>query len=103
MDHIVEAAELANLREGKLHPSFPLGLPVLIVRRGEELFAVENRCAHMGCPLTAGVLDGYILQCPCHDWRFDIRSGISVDAPELSIKTYAAHVLEGKVFIRMTK
>lgn len=97
-----EVAELAGLAEGKPSAVFPLGLPVLLVRRGAEVFALENRCAHMGCPLAAGRLDGYLLQCPCHDWRFDIRDGRFLDAPELAVKIYAAEVKDGKVFVRIT-
>lgn len=96
-----EVAELSKLPEGKPAAVFPLGLPVLLVRRGAEVFALENRCAHMGCPLAAGKLDGHILQCPCHDWRFDIRDGKFLDAPDLAVKTYPAEIQGGKIFIRI--
>jgi len=69
MNPAEEVCELAALAEGKPLAVFPRGLPVLLVRRGNEIFALENRCPHMGCPLAAGALEGYILQCPCHDWR----------------------------------
>ena len=101
MDGATEVAELLKLPEGRLAPVFPKGLPVLLLRRGAEVYALENRCAHMGCPLAAGKLDGYILQCPCHDWRFDVRDGKFLDAPELSVKTYAAEIKNGKVFLRL--
>ena len=81
---------------------FPKGLPVLLVRHeGGEIYAVANKCAHMGCPLAAGKLDGHILQCPCHDWRFDIRDGKFLDAPELAVKTYPAEIEDGKIFLRI--
>jgi 3-phenylpropionate/trans-cinnamate dioxygenase ferredoxin subunit len=99
----IETALQSALKEGVLHPVFPKGLPVLLVRRGAEIFALENRCAHMGCPLAAGKLDGHTLQCPCHDWRFDIRDGKFLDAPELSVKTYAARLLDGKVLVRISE
>jgi len=102
MTRKVEAAELSKLREGKPLPVFPLGLPVLLIRRGAEVFALENRCAHMGCPLAAGALEGYVLQCPCHDWRFDIRDGKFLDAPELSVKTYAVELRDGKIFLEIS-
>jgi len=91
---------LEDIRESAPRAVFPRGLPVLLIRRGAEVFALENRCAHMGCPLAAGRLDGWLLQCPCHDWRFDIRDGRFADAPELSIKVYRAEVREGRVFVR---
>ena len=101
MELNAEVIELSKLAEGKPAAVFPLGLPVLLIRLGAEVFALENRCAHMGCPLAAGELDGHILRCPCHDWRFDIRDGRFLDAPELAVKTYAAEVKAGRVFIRI--
>lgn len=96
-----EVIGLSELAEGKPAAVFPLGLPVLLIRRGGAVFALENRCAHMGCPLAAGKLDGHILQCPCHDWSFDIRDGKFIDAPELSVKTYPAEIKDGKVLVRL--
>lgn len=101
MPQRTEVAEFQKLPENKLSAVFPLGLPVLLIRRGAGVFALENRCAHMGCPLTAGRLDGYTLQCPCHDWRFDIRTGRFLDAAELGVKTYPAEITDGKVFLRL--
>ncbi len=101
MELNAEVIELSKLAEGKPAAVFPLGLPVLLIRLGAEVFALENRCAHMGCPLAAGKLDGHILRCPCHDWRFDIRNGRFLDAPELAVKTYAVKVKDEKVFIRI--
>lgn len=102
MDAIIEISELAALPEGKPKAFFPKGLPVLIVRLGAEVFAVGNRCPHMGCPLSSGKLEGHILQCPCHDWRFDIRDGKFLDAPEISLKIYAVEINNGKAYVRLS-
>lgn len=101
-EHWVEAALRDDLKEGSPKAVFPRGLPVLLILRGEEIFALENRCAHMGCPLVRGKLDGYILQCPCHDWRFDIRDGHFLDAPELEIKTYQAEIKDRRILIKVS-
>ena len=100
MTGFIEAAALGGLKDGVLRAVWPLGLPVLLVRKGGSVFAVENRCAHMGCPLTAGSLEGYILTCPCHDWRFDVRDGIFLEAPELRIKSYPVKIEGEKILIQ---
>jgi len=98
----VETAGFETLKDGRLTPVFPKGLPALLIRKGNELYALENRCRHMGCPLAAGTLDGYTLQCPCHDWSFDIRDGSLLAAPEIKLKLYPAEVRGGKVFLRIS-
>jgi len=41
------------------------------------------------------------MKCPCHDWRYDIRTGAFVDAGEISLKTYRWKVVEGGIFIKI--
>ncbi len=97
----VATVDDAKVREGVPVAVYPKGLAVLVIRCDGELFAIANKCAHMACPLEAGALDGYTITCPCHDWRFDIRDGEFLDAPELKVPTYAVKVEDGKVLVRV--
>lgn len=96
----LEALPLEKLPEGRPAAVMPGGLPVLLARAGGAVYAAENRCAHMGCPLAAGSLDGHVLECPCHSWRFDLRTGAMLGAEEIKIKTYPAEVRGGKIWIK---
>ena len=90
-----------DVPEGGMLAVYPRGIGVLLARVEGQLYAVANRCYHMGCPLEAGKLRGTILTCPCHDWRFDIRDGRFVTAPELCIGTFSTRVEDGRVHIRL--
>ncbi len=90
-----------DLPDGVLLAVYPKGLGVLLARVDGDLYAVANRCYHMGCPLEAGRLRGTILTCPCHDWRFDIRDGRFVTAPELRIRTFHTMVEDGKIHVSL--
>jgi nitrite reductase/ring-hydroxylating ferredoxin subunit/uncharacterized membrane protein len=61
--------------EGELRRVDASGMPVLLVRRGGQLFAISNTCAHAGGPLDEGSLDGVVVTCPWHGSRFDVRTG----------------------------
>jgi 3-phenylpropionate/trans-cinnamate dioxygenase ferredoxin subunit len=91
----------SKVRDGACVPVYPKGVGVLLVRAGGELFALANKCAHMACPLEGGKFEDGIITCPCHDWRFDVRSGQFLDAPELTIETFATKVEDGKVLVQM--
>jgi nitrite reductase/ring-hydroxylating ferredoxin subunit len=97
----VATVDDVKVREGAPVPVFPKGVGVLLVRLDGGLHAVRNKCAHMGCPLEGGLLEGPLLMCPCHDWRFDVRTGEFLEAPELSIPTYPTKVEDGKVLVEL--
>jgi nitrite reductase/ring-hydroxylating ferredoxin subunit len=40
------------------------GEDVLIIRRGDEVFAISAHCTHYGGPLAEGLLDGDEIHCP---------------------------------------
>lgn len=55
----------------------------------------------MECPLSKGNLDQYVITCPCHDWRFDVRTGEFLDAKEIKVATYETKVTDGNVFVNI--
>jgi 3-phenylpropionate/trans-cinnamate dioxygenase ferredoxin subunit len=40
-----------------------------------EYYVVEGRCSHEGAAMWLGHLDGYVVECPKHNARFDVRTG----------------------------
>jgi 3-phenylpropionate/trans-cinnamate dioxygenase ferredoxin subunit len=95
----IKAADESKLSEGRSLPVYPRGLGLLLVRVDGAVYAVANRCAHMACALEAGAVHGSTITCPCHDWRFDVRSGAFLDAPEISIPTYRVRLEGGDVLV----
>ncbi len=89
------------LAEGAMAPVYPLGVNVVIARVAGTVYAVSGKCAHMACPLFIGALDGPVLTCSCHDWRYDVRTGRFLDAPELGLATYAVKSDDGKLFVSL--
>jgi 3-phenylpropionate/trans-cinnamate dioxygenase ferredoxin subunit len=91
--------EETALPESGMAPVYPLGINVVIARVDGTVYAIAGKCAHMACPLFSGTLAGHTLTCACHDWRYDIRTGRFIDAPELGLAVYPAKSEAGKLFI----
>jgi 3-phenylpropionate/trans-cinnamate dioxygenase ferredoxin component len=76
------------------------GYPVLVVRCGEEIFAVEDRCTHDGEPLAGGEIEACQLICPRHGSRFDLRSGEALTPPAYEpVKIFPVRIEAGRVLV----
>jgi len=93
----------AALPDGTMAPVYPAGVNVVIARVGGGVYAVAGACAHMACPLSLGTLSDHTLTCGCHDWRFDVRTGRFLDAPELRLEIYDVKSEAGRLFVSLPR
>lgn len=54
---------------------------VLLARVEGVVYAVADRCTHGKASLSHGHLDGWEIECPLHQGRFDIRTGEATAPP----------------------
>lgn len=90
-----------ELQEGSMKLVDVEGSPVLLVKTSGQIFAIDNRCPHMGCGFSGGTLDGYTIICPCHDWHFDLRTGEYEEAKEMKLIKYEWKIESGKIWIKL--
>jgi nitrite reductase/ring-hydroxylating ferredoxin subunit/uncharacterized membrane protein len=90
-----------KLEEGQPTAARADGLAVVLVRRGEQLHALADRCSHRGCSLHKGKLNpDETLTCPCHGSTFRLDGSI-VKGPATSPQpAFDVRTNEGKVEIR---
>ena len=63
--------------------------------------AMLDRCPHRDVALSGGVVQGALLVCPGHFWRFDLRTGRRTDLPEQAVTIYPTRVVDGWVEARL--
>jgi nitrite reductase/ring-hydroxylating ferredoxin subunit/uncharacterized membrane protein len=70
-----------SLTEGTLTKVMYEGTPILLVRRGNRIFAIAETCSHFSGPLSEGKLEGNTVVCPYHASRFALEDGRVIDGP----------------------
>ena len=91
---------LSSLGDGQLVLGHADGQPVILVRRGPEVFAVGAVCSHYGGPLSEGIVVGDTVRCPWHHACFSLKTGEAVRAPALNpLRCWAVEQRDGKVYV----
>jgi nitrite reductase (NADH) small subunit len=62
-------------------------------------YAIDDTCLHRGGPLGEGELEGCVVTCPWHGWKFDVRSGEMTMNVAARLNCYQTRVESGVVQI----
>lgn len=92
--------------EADLAESVPVGVsaagvPLLLVRRGGTVFALNGRCTHRGAPLHEGRVEDGRIECPWHKSRFELDDGRVARGPATRPQpSFSVRVVDGRVQVR---
>lgn len=93
----MDVASAAEVREG--HPgTYALGADrVAVFRVGAQLFAIDQTCVHEDGPLGEGHLEGHVVVCPYHNWRYDVRDGRCLTDSTRAVACFAVRERAGRL------
>ncbi len=98
--NLVMGIALSALADGAMLLGHANGEPVLLARRGDEVFAIGAICTHYGAPLIDGLLVGDTVRCPWHHACFSLRSGTLLRPPALKpVDCFQVEQREGMIFV----
>lgn len=91
----------SDLTDGKAACTLVDGTPVLLVRRGDRVLGLHDRCSHRGGPLHEGELTDTSVTCPWHGSVFCLSDGSVERGPATFAQpVYEARVTDGRVEVR---
>ena len=76
--------------------------PILVIHDRGRVFALDNRCPHMGFPLERGSVEDGILTCHWHHARFDLESGCTFDLWADDVPIFPIELRDGQVWVKTT-
>ena len=96
---LVRAASLAELRASTRLVVHVDRHTLCLFADGDQVYAVDNRCPHMGFPLHRGTLCDGILTCHWHHARFDLSTGGTFDQWADDLRRFPVEVRGDNVLV----
>ena len=101
MAEFVNVCSIDQLPVGEARAVEIKGKLVAVFHRPDGFHAIDDVCPHMGGPLSQGEIEGDVVTCPWHAWRFRLTDGVWADNPRLKIGCYPVRIENGQVQIQV--
>ena len=98
-DNFVRAGRLEDVRAAGSMPVRVAGHALALFFHDGRVYAVDNRCPHMGFPLHRGSVRDGILTCHWHHARFDLESGGTFDQFADEARVFPVEIRDGEVWV----
>ena len=95
----VRVASRNHLWDGEMMTCFAGGTRVLLVALDGAIHAYEDKCAHLGVPLSKGKLAGRVLTCHAHEWQYDASTGEGLNPVCMRLKRFPVRMEGTDVFV----
>lgn len=100
-DDFTPVLNAMDLPERRLTRVDAAGMPVVLWREGEQIYALAATCSHLGGPLDEGTCQDGTVTCPWHGSTFQLSDGAVVRGPAVYAQpTFAIRVRNGQIELR---
>jgi len=98
-DTFVSVARFEELQGKGSITVHPNGKTLVLFLYSDKVYALDNRCPHMGFPLDKGSVEDGILSCHWHHARFDLASGGAFDLWADDIDSFPVELRDGEIYV----
>lgn len=103
MTRFVKVLNAEDLPIGKSAIVLVDDVEIALFNYKEEIHAVANKCPHKGGPLGEGRVQEGVIVCPGHEWRFELKTGNSMQNPEMRVQAFPVRVKDEKIYVGFKK
>jgi 3-phenylpropionate/trans-cinnamate dioxygenase ferredoxin component len=97
-----KVADVGELAEGEARVVDVEGRTLALFNVDGRFYALDNACAHRGGPLGEGDLEGRVVVCPWHAWRWDVTTGRNANNPAVTVACYPVHMEPDGIFVELS-
>lgn len=99
MTDFIEVARLDQVQPGTGMSFTVAGKEVALFNVDGTIYAMEDSCLHKGASLGTGQIEGKVVTCRAHGWRYDVTTGSTMNVPGYGVASYPAKVVDGKILV----
>src|SRR5437667_9764138 len=100
-DDYVAVMNVEDLAEGELTRVDAAGIPAVLLKQGNTIYAIGAICTHLAGPLDEGTCEDGVVTCPWHGSRFRMSDGSVMNGPAVYAEPmFAVRVQNGKIELR---
>ncbi|MBU0692282.1 non-heme iron oxygenase ferredoxin subunit [bacterium] len=90
-----------ELKPGRAKSVRLFGRPFAVFNLDGRLFGIDAACRHMKANLTGGKLEGSVVTCPMHGWKYDVRTGKCLTQPDSDVNTLPVKIKDNTIWIEI--
>ncbi len=99
MVEFIETIALDRLKPGRAMAVRVAGKDVALFNVDGNIYAMSDECAHAGASLGSGKLQGNIVTCRAHGFRYDVSTGHCTNIQGLRVAAHPVKVIDGKIVV----
>ena len=99
MANYIEVANLEQLPPGRGTTVSIEGKEIALFNVDGTVYAMDDACLHQGVSLGISKLEGNIVTCRGHGWKYDVTTGSTYPVPGIGVAAYPVKVVDGKIMV----
>ena len=101
MAEFIEALRLDEIPPGRGTSVTVSGKQIALFNVDGTIYAMDDACLHHGQSLGTSKLDGKVVTCRGHGWRYNVTTGNTLHVPDYGVATYPVKVVDGKIMVAL--
>jgi nitrite reductase/ring-hydroxylating ferredoxin subunit len=94
-----EAADLSQVKPGSGTTVTVQGKDVALFNVDGQVYAIDDACIHQGLSLGSSKLEGKVVTCRAHGWRYDVTTGSTLHVPGYGVAAYPVKIADDKILV----
>jgi nitrite reductase/ring-hydroxylating ferredoxin subunit len=99
MPNFIEVARLEQVPPGKGTTFTVQGKDLALFNVDGTIYAMDDGCLHHGVSLGTSQLEGKVVTCRGHGWKYNVTTGSTLNSPGYGVATYPVQVVDGKILV----